>query len=114
MGYPIDEYDDGDPCTFCWGEGKAFGDVLTPEKLYFTIAGFVGAQAECNGEWIAYQDVDKPCWFWFQEGNVFGSLEFQIANTQFQIRWMGGIVFIKAEGLCATHSEILPKTFDVS
>ena len=33
MGTPLPPVNDGDPCTSCWGPGKDFGDIATPDVI---------------------------------------------------------------------------------
>lgn len=39
MGTRLPERPDGNPSMFCWGPGKAFGDITTPRYIYAQLSG---------------------------------------------------------------------------
>lgn len=61
--YPI-----GDPCTHCFGEGKTYPDLPTPEFMHLTVEKVTlpAALGDCNGEHLLTQ-TDEPCHYHLSE-----------------------------------------------
>lgn len=114
MGDEPIEYEPCPDCNHCWGPGKEFGDVPTPCYLYMTGSGFVGVCEPANGRFLIKQDDINRCLYTGQTGDVFCSLEFQAANTQFSIRVLGGECFVSVEGPCILESTVGVKHVSVS
>lgn len=115
MGQEIEEYEEGDNCTHCWGAGKTFGDYPTPKRVYMTGSGFAGVFAPCNGKFIAEQSGTFPCTFSFDDGLVYGSWIVGPVNTAFIMGVVGeGDGYHKNEGLCKLSSSDAGKTVSIS
>jgi hypothetical protein len=115
MGDPIDEYEEGQQCTICWGPGKTFGDYPTPKHVYLTGSGFVGACAVCNGKFIATQSPVAPCGYTFDDGSAKGALTYGVAVTTFQMGISGGAWCLnQAAGLCAKSITVGAMKVEVS
>lgn len=62
--------DAGDPCSVCWGPGKTFGDVDTPEKIWVSFSGVNLSEdwLPINGDALEglfelTQSIPQPCIF---------------------------------------------------
>lgn len=114
MGYPIEEYEEGDSCTICWGSGKTFGAIPTPKRIEMTGSGFAGVFAVCNNTFIADQTALNACRYEFYIGTVNGILIFGAVNTYFEMSVDGeGLAYAKSEGLCVLTSTDTGKTVTI-
>lgn len=91
MGDKAEEYEAGDQCVFCWGEGKPFGDILTPKRLYMTGKGFPALCAACNDTFVLTQDPDNPCFWW---------LDIPGFELMYQLTELGSHFFMACPGDC--------------
>ena len=116
MGTPIprlitpDPVAAGDDCTTCWGAGKTFGDIDTPESISITLSGInktdlwvEGNPEPPNGEHLLDQTVE-PCYYFFISGEFGFQVQFQSDDTFVQVEAFGiGDVFIGFAGdICQT------------
>jgi len=62
---PDPNYDEGDDCTGCFGIGKEFGDVPTPERIKIVFSGMTscpGTGCPESGTFILTQGIE-PCYY---------------------------------------------------
>lgn len=114
MGDAVDEYEAGTQCPNCWGVGKEWGDYPTPKRMNIIGSGFVGPEAACNGTFIATQNAVNACQFEFFQGDVSGAVQFQVLATQFNMKYMGIDVYVRAEAACVKSSTWLGKNMTIS
>lgn len=114
MGYPIEEYEEGDSCSNCWGPSKTFGDVPTPKRIRVTGSGFAGACAPCNNTFVVEQTNLFPCRYEYFGAIVDIVINFGAVNTAFSMSVDGvGLCYAKNEGLCILTSTDVGKTVTI-
>lgn len=90
MGDPVgDEYPAGDPCGWCWGLGKPYGDVDTPKDVFLTWSGLPAPYIAANKTWKATQDPVHPCLWYWSDGIFQGYWNYQEFFTIAFIREFG-------------------------
>lgn len=115
MGDKAVEYEPGDACGFCWGEGKAYGDKPTPKRVRITGSGFAGACAPCNNTFVAEQVLGSPCAWAYFDGTVACSWNLALHFSVFLMEVAGvGICYEGTEGPCVKESTFEGKTVSVS
>jgi len=115
MFKPVFEYVEGNACAICWGNGKTFGDVPTPERIEMTGSGFAGVFAVCNDTFIADQTALNACRYEFHIGTVNGTLIFSAIDTYFELSVDGeGLAYAELEGICVKVSTNAGKTVSVA
>ncbi len=92
MGDPVgDPYVVGNPCTLCWGPGKAFGDVPTPKYVSITFSGLPPPFDIANHKWIGQQDPLNACLWDFEDAIFLGTYYFAFGVTGVYIAFKPGL-----------------------
>ncbi len=86
MGEPVgDEFVPGLVCTNCWGLGKPFGNVPTPEQIFVTFAGMTGNGAGGNKTFLGTQLSFNPCQYVFSDANYRGDIIWDAIITELKL-----------------------------
>jgi len=115
MGTPIDiegDYEEGNPCTRCWGPGKPFGDVPTPKYMVLNVSGVFpcppNEKNPPNGSWLLTQAEGFPCAWNLTTSNYIMGFGFGVDFTECWIRdipsdkfWFRGL----PEPVCTTFNK---------
>lgn len=91
MGDKAVPYEPGDQCGWCWGDGKPFGDVITPKYLYMTGSGFPPICDNCNDTFVLTQDPVNHCFWWLDEPGL---------DLMYQLTEFGSHFFMGCPGDC--------------
>ena len=80
---PTPDYDEGDSCLLCFGSGKTFGDVPTPERIKVVFSGIQSCplkSAPTGGTYILTQYPGYPCFYTATDGPLYIEASFYTAG----------------------------------
>jgi hypothetical protein len=100
----------GDPCSKCWGAGKAFGDKQSPSQVVVRLAKIekgpaweVGDGEPLDGEFTLWQHLSYPCHYTFRDFKIYIAWSNIGVGTEVRATNAKGVLcFYRFVGPCAT------------
>lgn len=91
MGTPLPPNEPGNPCTVCWGVGKAFGDEPTPKviqlRLTSLLPGEYSDEADFDNLLVTHylEQTGLPCLYEIIDGMLSWTVNWNPTNTYISV-----------------------------
>ncbi len=93
MGTPLPPNVDGDPCTICWGVGKPFGAIATPQFVEIQLSAMSPGEFFIAGDdsllltpHLLRQDLAEACSWGIVAGDYIWNLQYFLGQATSFVR----------------------------